>query len=203
MANQPIHEQSQALSAYFDDMLTTPATITKATSATESAITEMPSNDSAAQPEMVNEAPLSEVDEQPENLRVLLCDIDGLNLAVPVSEVNNIVRWPQQGLNVLPEKPSWQLGVINQPQTSQVIDIRHLLQTEARLKPIQANYIVLVDDHRWGIACHHIQHIVTYQADSINWHDQQSQPSWRRGVITEGNYQIIDIPALLLTLKQS
>lgn len=205
MANKPIHEQSQALSAYFDDMLTTPATTTEAKAAKDPVITETPSDDSQVETEVVNQSPLPDVDDHPESLRVLLFDIDGVTLAVPISDLNNIVRWPKQDLIAVAEQPTdWQLGIINQQQqTSQVLDIRSLLQTENLLRPIQANYIVIVDGHRWGIACHHIHHIVTYQSDTINWHDEVSQPSWSRGIIIESNYQIIDIPALLLTLEQN
>jgi len=205
MANKPIHEQGQALSAYFNDMLTAPTAVTPTKVAIEPK-TAMPANDDVkAEAEVITEAAPAppKVIERPDSLRVLLCDIDGVTLAVPIAFLNNIIRWPEQGLTALPEQAQWQLGVINQAHDSQVIDIRHLLQTANQSMPLQANYIVVVDERRWGIACHQIKQIVTYQAEAINWRDDLSQPAWSQGVIGDSLYHIVDIPALLLTLEQS
>lgn len=205
MAKKQIHEQGQALIAYFNDMLTAPTTVTATKVATEATTAMSSSDDVKADAEAVAEAAptLANVNERPDSLRVLLCDIDGVTLAVPMDFLNNIIRWPEQGLTALPEQAPWQLGVINQEHDSQVIDLRHVLQTANPSTPLQASYIVIVDERRWGIACHQIKQIVTYQAAAIKWHDDLSQPAWSQGIIRDGLYHIVDIPALLLTLEQS
>jgi len=196
MAKTQIHKQEEALSVYFDDMLTTPKpTPNKKSAAAEQAVVEPPKTTNTA---------AAVTAERPDMLRLLLCDIDGIPLALPLSTLNNIVHWPQQGLQQLPDQPDWQLGLFSQKQkNSQVVDLRNLLQTESRSAAFQANYILLVDERRWGIACHRIGHIISCQSDAINWSDDLSQSPWFMGVVNDGQYQIIDIPAVLAALEQS
>lgn len=201
MAKTQIYDQGQALPAYFNDMLTTPAPATK-TTATESAAIPTPADNVIAKAETSIDT--TEVVERPESLRLLLCDINDIKLALPVSALNNIVHWPEQGLNILPEQTDWQLGSLaQQQQNSQIIDLCRLLQPQTQPLPLHANYILLIAERRWGIACQHIQQIVSYESSAINWHDEQAQTPWFKGVTIEGNYQIIDVSALIARLEQS
>lgn len=207
MAKTPIYDQSQALSAYFNDMLTTPAPLTKTAVSEVTAPpphTQAPANNDMLDAETAIDT--SDAVAPPESLRLLLFAINDIKLALPVSSLNNVVRWPEQGLNILPQQADWQLGVFEQkPQNSRVVDLSAFLQTESQLLPSSdTNYILLIAEYQWGIACQHIHQVASYQSSTaINWQHNQSQTTWCKGVIIEGNYQIIDVPALIATLDQS
>jgi purine-binding chemotaxis protein CheW len=214
MAKTQIYEQEQALSVYFDDMLAQPKpkqTQAPAKPAAVSAPNTAPLDDAIAETHSAEVSePVSQSESKapaiPGNIRLLLCEIDDIKLAFPVSEINNIVRWPQQGLTQIPDQADWQLGLFSQKQkNSQIIDIRRLLNSgdETTPFPFQAQNILLIDERRWGIACHRIHHITSYQQDEINWRQELSQRPWFTGVVNEGMYNIIDIPALLAALQQN
>lgn len=202
MAKKQIPDQQDALSIYFDAMLTT-STAKKKSVPSQEVTVEAPTTNPIVEPEPVIEPQIPNPVERPETLRLLLCEIDNVKLALPVSMLNNIVQWPQQGLQQQVDQPDWKLGLLHQTtQISQIADIRSLLPIKARSAPLQANYILLVDEQRWGIACHHIQHVITCQSDAINWSENLTQQPWFTGIVNDGMYQIIDIPALLTALER-
>lgn len=203
MAKKQIADQQDALSIYFDAMLTT-SSVKKQSVPGQDVPVEASTSRPIVEPETATESTPQKPIERPESLRLLLCEIDNVKLALPVSLLNNIVQWPQQGLQQQVDQPDWKLGLWHQTtQPSQVVDIRSLLPIKARSAPLQANYILLVDEQRWGIACHHIQHVITCQSNAINWSEGFTQQPWFAGVVNEGMYQIIDIPALLTALERS
>lgn len=202
MAKTAIHEQGQALSVYFRDMLAEPE---KKQPANEPvAITEDIGPDATALVEnppvetTPTETVIPEADHQ-ENF--LLCEIGGMPLAIAVSALNNIVHWPAQGLNQLLSRSDWQLGLLsNRNQHCDVLDIRSLLQAPDTAQEQQADYILLLDQGRRGIACHAIEQIRSIRADAINWRQDRSQRPWFLGVISDSMHSIVDINALLAAL---
>lgn len=208
MAKTHIYEQEQALSVYFRDMLAEPQkkpVETPQPAETESAppapvITE-PANDKLSQAD--GEQTSTAIKSAGGEHKLLLCEIGGMNLAIAVSALNNIVHWPRQGLNQLPGQQDWQLGLLTERQQhAEVIDIRQLLQAPLADTEAQPGYILLVDEKRRGIACDRIQHIVTVEDKAINWRQDTSQRTWFSGVIAETLHSIVDIPALLDELEQ-
>jgi chemotaxis signal transduction protein len=193
MAKMAIHEQAQALSVYFRDMLAeSEKTPTPVEPVPETDISEIAPTADAASTDDV--AP---VIADKENF--LLCQIGGMPLAITVSTLSNIVHWPEQGLNQLPGQADWQLGLLrHQQQHCDVIDIRALLQAPATDK--QADYILLLAQGRRGIACNVIEQIRTISPDAINWRQDRSQRPWFLGVLSDTMHSIVDIEALLAAL---
>ncbi|WP_438969983.1 chemotaxis protein CheW [Methylophaga sp.] len=207
MAKKQIHEQSQALSAYFDDMLTAPAKPEKKSARIAEppagpSVADLPDSEQAESiKRTVDERPAAI--QRPESLRVLLCEIDDMPFALPVSMLNNIIPWPEHGLDSTSSQTAWQLGLYQQKQhQSQILDIRSLLQSENSTAPVEANYILLVDDRRYGIACQHIKHVVSYPSQAISWRDDLSEHPWLIGEVGDEKYQILDIYALLAVFEQ-
>jgi purine-binding chemotaxis protein CheW len=108
------------------------------------------------------------------------------------------VHWPQQGLTRIPGQSALQLGLLStQQQQCDVLDIRSLLQaTDSSAEP-QADYILLLDKGRRGIACNRIEHIKTFDSDAIKWRQDRSQRPWFIGVINESMHSIVDLTALI------
>jgi chemotaxis signal transduction protein len=187
MAKPAIHEQAQALSVYFRDMLAE-------SEKTPAPVQPVPETDIS---EITPTADVAPVIADKENF--LLCQIGGMPLAITVSTLSNIVHWPEQGLSQLPGQADWQLGLLrHQQQHCDVIDIRALLQAPATDK--QADYILLLAQGRRGIACNVIEQIRTISPDAINWRQDRSQRPWFLGVLSDTMHSIVDIEALLAAL---
>lgn len=219
MAKTRIYEQQQALSVYFRDMLadpghmeslpasepvvTTPAATAKVTTQHDVSVDIDTESHQQAVPELAaNETPA--ISQAETSQKLLLCDIGGMSLAIAVSELNNIVHWPEQGLTHLPGSADWQLGILSdRQQHSEIIDVRGVLQTPDTGRPAAARYILLVDERRRGIACDRIQQIIQIDNDKVNWRQDQSQRPWFTGVIADSMHSIVDIPALLAALESS
>lgn len=205
MAKTQIYQQEQALSVYFRDMLAEPRTQAQAST-----------DQQPAQPDSINETaePISPpADEaapemaptgspQPQTpLRLLLCELAGIKLALPVSELNNIVHWPQQGLNQFPNQADWQLGLLTEgEQQIEVIDISTALHGTSSNSQPRPRYIMLVDDRRRAITCDAIEQIVSLEPEAINWHGEADQHPWFSGEIAESMHHVIDLKALLAAI---
>lgn len=200
MAKTQIYQQEEALSVYFRDMLAEPG---KAKPAPAKETAPGPSIDSGA----VQDASMPEQPSKEEAvdssgpLKLLLCEIAGMKLALAVAELNNIVYWPEQGLTQLPGQADWQLGLFTERhQQVAVVDIRPALLAPDRQPPLEARYILLVDGRRRGIACDRIERIITVETESVNWRTSDGQRPWFSGVVTDSMHNIIDLPALLSAL---
>ncbi len=208
MAKTQIYQQEEALSVYFRDMLAEPKPVEEKPSPAIA----MPQ--SSAMP--VEPAPVitedSESDTQAQQAettavasihKLLLCQISGMKLAFDVSALSNIVHWPASGLNQLPGRKGWQLGLYrDREQHIEVVDIRHLLQTTQH-DTDQPGYILLINERRTGIACDGISQIITIDADQVNWRRDTTQRRWFRGVIADSMHSIIDLPALFSALENN
>jgi purine-binding chemotaxis protein CheW len=194
MAKTRIHEHEEALSVYFRDMLAEPFAEPQQTEVEPVADT------SAAEPAEVVTAPISIPSGRQ---KLLLCEIGEMKLAVAVDALNNILHWPESGLNQLPGSADWQLGVLSQQREhTRVIDIRQFLDKDANADAPPAGYILLVDERRQGIACDRINQIVQIDSDDINWRRDRSQRPWFTGVIADSMHSIIDIGELLTAIEQ-
>lgn len=202
MAKTAIHEQAQALSVYFRDMLAepekAPAVVAPAIEADISEARPAPGAENQSAIDTSADA-VTPVITDKENF--LFCQIGGMPLAIAVSALNNIVHWPEQGLSQLPGQADWQLGLLrNREQHCDVIDIRAVLQAPATATEAQADYILLLDQGRRGIACNVIEQIRTIRPDAINWRQDRRQRPWFLGVLSETMHSIVDIEALLVAL---
>lgn len=198
MAKTAIHEQAQALSVYFRDMLAEPDTSQPA--AKPVAVADTP----AAPRSVTADNPPASQNITPaftgkENF--LLCEIGGMPLAIAVSSLNNIVHWPQQGLNQIPGQSAIQLGLLSShQQQTDVLDIRPMLQAPDTAAEPHADYILLLDKARRGIACNRIEQIRTLNTDAINWRQDCRQRPWFLGVISDSMHSIVDLTALLAAI---
>jgi chemotaxis signal transduction protein len=135
-------------------------------------------------------------------IKLLLCDIGGMKVSIAVDSLDNIVRWPEKDLSYIPGRKSWEVALYNDNgQNTNVIDIRSLLHSPECDAPLKANYILLVNDRRTGIACDAIEQIINKNTSEINWRNDTSQRPWFTGVLSETMHSILDIPAIIKALE--
>lgn len=215
MAKTQIYQQKDALSVYFRDMLAEtrhvdeiPAPVTdkspvdiKSDPVIEAEATPAPSTHEIAATE-VDSTQEQETIPVVSSHKLLLCHIAGMKLAFEVSMLSNIVHWPKSGLNQLPGRQVWQLGLFRDRERSvEVMDIRHLLQSK---QPVveQPSFILLMAERHIGIACDGISQIINIDNDQINWRHDITQRPWFSGVIADSMHSILDLPALFTALEE-
>lgn len=210
MAKTQIYQQEDALSVYFRDMLAEPRPVN------ETPAPEVPPPQIVPEPaQETTQIPADSVQTEIEttqvtdttsvvsNHKLLLCHIGGMKLALDVSALSNIVHWPSSGLNQLPGRRDWQLGLFrDREQHIEVVDIRHLLQADEHDDEQQPGYILLINERRMGIACDAISQIINIDDNSINWRRDTSQRPWFSGVIADSMHSIIDLTVLFAALEQ-
>ncbi|MCX4192960.1 chemotaxis protein CheW [Methylophaga sp. OBS1] len=213
MAKTQIYQQKDALSVYFRDMLAEtrhvdeiPAPVTDKSpadikSGADTEATPTTSTHEAAASE-VDSALGQETTSVVSSHKLLLCQVAGIKLAFEVSMLSNIVHWPKSGLNQLPGRQDWQLGLFRDRERSvEVIDIRHLLQSAP--SPVeQPSFILLMAERHIGIACDGINQIINIDNDQINWRRDTTQRPWFSGVIADSMHSILDLPALFTALEK-
>ncbi|WP_297808241.1 chemotaxis protein CheW [uncultured Methylophaga sp.] len=204
MAKTQIYQQKDALSVYFHDMLAEPRKSPRNIAAKSPAppeITPESTNKPSLQAESTAEKRQTEPKASESPLRLFLCQIAGIKVALPVSELNNIVHWPQQGLTQFPDQADWQLGLLSdRGQQIEVIDIGAALQATAGEQQVRPRYILLVDGRRLGIACEAIEEIASLETDAVHWREDNDPRSWFKGLLSESMHTLIDLPALLTSL---
>ncbi|SFK19202.1 chemotaxis protein CheW [Methylophaga sulfidovorans] len=154
------------------------------------------------QTDITIETPADDIPIQNIVLKILLCDIGGMKVAIKVDALDNIIRWPSHGLSQIPGRKSWEVGLFSDNgQNTNVIDIRTLLHTPNKETALKANYILLVNDRRTGIACDNIEQIINKNSGEINWRHDTSQRPWFTGVLSETMHSILDISAIINALE--
>ena len=135
-------------------------------------------------------------------LKLLLCDIGGIKVAIKVDALDNIIRWPEKDLSYIPGRKSWEVALYNDNgQNTNVIDIRKLLHSPEQTSPLNAHYILLVNDRRTGIACDTIEQIINKNNNEINWRNDTHQRPWFTGVLSETMHSVLDISAIIKALE--
>jgi len=138
------------------------------------------------------------------SLKLLLCEIGGMKVALNVDELDNIIRWPEHGLNQIPGRRSWEVGIYSDQQhNTNVVDPRTLIEAPEKERPLSASYILLTQDRQLGIACDNIQQIINKNSSEINWRQNISQRSWFIGVVSESMHSVIDIRTLINAIQKS
>ncbi|MDF1589426.1 MAG: chemotaxis protein CheW [Gammaproteobacteria bacterium] len=190
MSKSPIVDQQDALSLYMNDMLT---------GSLEVLISDEPEiQQTLAQPNkvVITQDPSKDWRQSP--FQVLLFEVQGLKLALPLHELNGIFSYPETKLPKLPGNPPWYLGLYqHQAYKAQVVDTAHIVMPEgfqhAHLPP---NYIILIDDHKWGLTCNTILKITTLSPGDVKWRKQSGNRPWLAGTVLNQMCSILNVSML-------
>jgi len=195
--SKPTHiaEHEQALSAYLNDMLfeepADPA-FTKDTDLSQQIIKQT----------------LSDSDKVEKNWRdspfqTLLFEIQGLKLAIPLHELNGILTWPKKTMPKIAGKPDWYLGLYSQDHKhTQVIDTAHIiLPNILQNSENKPNFIILIADGKWGLACNKVNQVVTLSSEEIRWRKEAGKRPWLAGTVLDKMCSILNIDELVKQLE--
>jgi len=195
--SKPTHiaEHEKALSAYLNDMLfdePTDPQLTKDTVLSQHII----------------EQTLSDSDKVDENWRdspfqTLLFEIQGLKLAIPLHELNGILTWPEKPPPKIAGKPDWYLGLYSQDHKhTQIVDTAHIiLPNTLKKNEDKPNFIILIADGKWGLACNKVNQVVTLSSEEIRWRKEAGKRPWLAGTVLDKMCSILNIEALIKQLE--
>ncbi len=130
----------------------------------------------------------------------LLFSVAGLTLAVPLVELGGVLTLKDK-LTPLVDQPEWFLGLLPSKTagTVKVIDSARWVMPERYTAAAREglNYVILIQDSEWGMACHEVAEAITLQPDQVRWRSDRGRRPWLAGTVIEHMCAIMDVAALV------
>ena len=144
-------------------------------------------------------------DEGKGRLKLLLFNLAGLKMAVPMAEVDGVLDWPEQVENRGGDA-SLLLGVLpDRGEKIPVIDLARLIipqRLRVRQKQLPFERILLIGGRRWGLACNGVAEVVTVDDSAVNWRTERLTRKWLAGTIAGHGSALLDTVALVRLLER-
>ncbi|MBD3609874.1 MAG: chemotaxis protein CheW [Gammaproteobacteria bacterium] len=141
-----------------------------------------------------------------EDFQVLLFKLSGLNMALPLVELDGILEWPDS-LTPMPNHAPWYRGLLdNRGKTLPVIELSQLVIPEKIRQKHESNAntgldrIVLIGDSSWGIACDSVSEVITLTPDEVKWRTSRTRRKWLAGTVIDQMCALLDAQGLILLL---
>ena len=148
-------------------------------------------------------ANLPEIPEWAQNpFQILLFRFNGINLAVPLNDLDSITRWNGKSTPI-PGQPKWQPGLLlHQEKKVSLVDLSSLIMPERAVtaEGISLGYLLLVGGARWGLICDTIQRPRLISADDMRWSRNHKNRPWSYGFVVENLAALLNVGALLRIL---
>ncbi|MCL1066525.1 chemotaxis protein CheW [Shewanella olleyana] len=135
-----------------------------------------------------------------DEFQVLFFNVAGLTLAVPLVSLGGIVKI--EHINHLIGRPDWFLGVqTRREQKVNVVDSCRWVMPEKYTKEladgIDYQYLVMLEDTDWGLACESLVNAVRIDKSHVNWREKPGKRPWLAGVVKEQMCGILNVQALI------
>ncbi|MFL0799828.1 MAG: chemotaxis protein CheW [Agarilytica sp.] len=139
------------------------------------------------------------------DFEVLLFEVAGLSLAVPLVALGQIVPLDKK-LTFLQGQSEWFMGIL----PSSVGDIR-TINTALFVMPERNNpdfadnakYVVTIDGLAWGLAVDNVKQPISLGPDDVKWRTERSKRPWLAGTVKSHMCALIDIPKMAELLEGS
>ena len=140
-----------------------------------------------------------------EPFQALYFDVAGLTLAVPLTELGGIHQLDKIG--PLFGKPSWYKGVmLYREEKYSVVDTARWIMPEKFNEKLEESlnyqYLIMLDNSSWGLACESLINTITLNPDDVKWRDANNKRPWLAGMVKEKMCALIDVEALIAMLNQ-
>ncbi len=134
---------------------------------------------------------------------VLLFEVSGLSLAVPLVALGQIVPMSDK-LTKLQGQSEWFMGILPSP----VGDVRTIntamFVMPERYDPAQVNnfkYVVTIDGLPWGLAVDQVNQPITLNPDDVKWRGERTKRPWLAGTVKSHMCALLDIPQMAHILE--
>ena len=135
-----------------------------------------------------------------DEFQVLFFNVAGLTLAVPLVSLGGIVKIDR--ISHLIGRPSWFKGVQTHREAKlNVVDTCAWVMPEKYsqelAESIDYQYLVLLEDSHWGLACESLVNAVKINKSHVNWREKPGKRPWLAGVVKEQMCGILHVQALI------
>ena len=163
--------------------------------------------DSEIQESTANKSNVPEWANEP--FQILLFEVAGLKLAVPLVELSGVIEW-QDTVTEMPGSADFYMGILQHlGNRIAVIDTaKMVLPINKQNELIGANprervkHIVLIDDHRWGLACDKIGEVITLQPEEVRWRNSTTSRRWLAGTVIDHMCALLNSEAFAIMLQK-
>ncbi|OOF27966.1 hypothetical protein BZJ19_00975 [Salinivibrio proteolyticus] len=136
--------------------------------------------------------------------QVLFFESMGVTYAVPLAELGGIHQLGD--CNHLIGRPDWYLGLQTEKhQQLDVVDTARWVMPEKLADNSHRddyNYIVLLGDSKWGLACNRLLGTQALSGKAIRWRKQAGKRPWLAGMVKEKMCALIHVQAFIAMLNQ-
>ncbi|HIF9077842.1 TPA: chemotaxis protein CheW [Photobacterium damselae] len=138
------------------------------------------------------------------SLQALFFEVNGVMFAVALEQLGGIHRLGE--LNHLLGRPKWYLGLQSSPslQLDVVDTARWVMSDKLRNDDYLENYqyIVMLGESRWGLACDQLHGTQTLLSTDIQWREQAGKRPWLAGMVKEKMCALIHVSEMITMLNQ-
>ncbi len=140
-----------------------------------------------------------------ERFQCLLFDINGLHLAVPLSELDSIAGKQKMSTTHLLGQPEWHRGILeHRGHKIGVIDVARLVMPEklASLKEqtVTPNHVLILGSSKWGLMCDKLLSPITVEPSDIHWSCRHENRAWMAGTLPDQLCIILDLDVLQMMI---
>ena len=137
------------------------------------------------------------------SFQALFFTVAGLTLAVPLTELGGIHNLIET--NSLFGKPDWFIGVmLHREEKLSVVDSAKWVMPEKYdeklAESLNYQYLIMLDDSSWGMACESLVTTATLEQDDVKWREARGKRPWLAGLVKEKKCALIDVKQLVLLL---
>lgn len=124
--------------------------------------------------------------------------VSGVTFAVPLTELGGIHQLAK--INTLFGKPDWFAGVMTQrdSQLNVVDTTRWIMPGREASEPYQ--YLVMLGNSQWGLACHELHGTELLVRDRIQWRGSAGKRPWLAGMVKDKMCALLHVQELLALL---
>ncbi|QYK00296.1 chemotaxis protein CheW [Shewanella psychrotolerans] len=144
------------------------------------------------------------IDTLDEEFQVLFFKVAGLTLAVPLVNLGGIVKLER--VNHIMGRPAWYHGVqTHRDSQLNIVDTCAWVMPEKYddklAQSVDYQYIVLLEDSNWGLACESLVNSVKIVKSEVNWRTKAGKRPWLAGVVKQQMCGILHVQALIELLN--
>lgn len=137
-----------------------------------------------------------------EDFQALIFDVAGLKLAVRLEELGGIHRLDVKQIKSIPGKPNWFKGLIaHREQQLRVIDSGLWIMPEKYTEQLEDKdnyqYLIMLKESPWGLACHRLSSTCTIPVDGVRWRKTAGKRPWLKGMVIDQMCTLLNVEQMI------
>jgi len=129
--------------------------------------------------------------------QTLLFQAQGVRFAAPLIRLHGVVPWSEE-ISDLPDTPDWFVGSFPyRGQNVRVVDTATLVMQGQKIDvESRPEYIVVLNNGRWGMTCNGLREVLTVAPESVQWRADLATRPWLAGTLREKLCALLDVDTL-------